>query len=311
MGQKKHLRDFISEAKHIIKAHIRHFLVLSLTFLFPLSLSLLLSPTLSDLFNNLFSNNSHTFLPPHTTNPTSLLYYLFLMLFSNGGVISITYSVYHFFHDQPVNLVSSFKSIYSFSLPLLATTIVSQLILFVIYLFYGLLLLLLISRAQFLHLTLLPHLSPYIIGFFIALPLILVQMYLHVNWTLVYAIVVVESCWGLEPLRRSARLIKGMKGVALSSIFYYGNFAVIFVLGCFFATRGYNSFSESWIATVFNWVMIVTYAYFIAMLMLSQIVVTTVLYIYCKANNDVEIAEEFGKYYISLPFDDGKVSQVV
>jgi len=76
-------------------------------------------------------------------------------------------------------------------------------------------------------------------------------------------------------------------------------------------TRGYHGSTESWVAAVLNWVVILFGSYFQAMLMLSQIAVTTVLYIYCKANN-VEIAEEFGKDYVSLPFhDDGKISQVV
>lgn len=102
-----------------------------------------------------------------------------------------------------------------------------------------------------------------------------------------------------------------MKGVALSCIFFYGFFAFIFTWNYLFVTRGYHGSTESWVAAVLNWVVILFGSYFQAMLMLSQIAVTTVLYIYCKANN-VEIAEEFGKDYVSLPFhDDGKISQVV
>ncbi|KAL9328817.1 hypothetical protein ACSQ67_003820 [Phaseolus vulgaris] len=312
MAPKKHLSDFISEAKLIIKAHLLHFNILSLTFFFPLFLSLFLSSTLSHLFNYFFTNNSSTLLPPpQTTSPTfSLLYSLLSLFFSNCGVITITYSVFHFFHDQPVNLLSTIKSIGTSFLPLLATTIVSQLIFFSISLFYGLLLLLLIHGAKLLHLPLLPYSSPYIIGVFIALPLIVVQTYLEVNWTLVNAIVVVESCWGMEALRRSARLIKGMKGVALSSIFYYGFCAVILTWNIFFWTRGYNVSTESGFPAVLIWEMILLGSYFLSMITVSKIAVTTVLYIYCKTN--VEIAEDFGKDYGTLlPSHDGDVSQVV
>ena len=40
----------------------------------------------------------------------------------------------------------------------------------------------------------------------------------------------------------------------------------------------------------------------------------TVLYMYCKAIHGelaMEIAEEFAKEYVSLPFDDGKVPHLV
>ena len=43
-------------------------------------------------------------------------------------------------------------------------------------------------------------------------------------------IVILESCWGLEALKRSARLVRGMKRVALSSLLVYGFFEVIVVL---------------------------------------------------------------------------------
>jgi len=125
----------------------------------------------------------------------------------------------------------------------------------------------------------------------------------------VNVIVVVESCWGMEPLRRSGRLIKGMKGVALSSVFIYGFFPVILTWNYFFAKRG--AYTESWVAAVLNWVVTLTGSYALSMLMLSKITVTTLLYIYCKANNHVEITEDFGKDYFSLPSHDGNFSQVV
>ncbi|XP_022640174.1 uncharacterized protein LOC111242127 [Vigna radiata var. radiata] len=304
MTPKKSLLDFISKVELIVKPHSGHFHILTLIFLFPFSLFLLLSPTISNLFH-FFTKNSPSLLPPQTINPTFLLYSLFLLLFSNSGIITIIYSVFHFSHGQPVNLQSTIKSISTSFLPLLATTIVSQLIFFFFSFIYGLLLILLIHGAKLFQLTLLPHSSPIFIGFLILLPMIVVQTYLEVNWILASVIVVVESCWGMEPLRRSVKLIKGMKGVALSCIFLYGSVGLIVLLNYLSLTRVHDGFTESWFDAVLKWVLILIGSYSQAIIMLSKVAVTTVLYIYCKANN-FEIAEEFGKDY-----DDGKVSLVV
>nr|KYP36649.1 hypothetical protein KK1_042224 [Cajanus cajan] len=134
--------------------------------------------------------------------------------------------------------------------------------------------------------------------------------YLQVKWTLVPVIVVVESCWGLEPLRRSTRLIKGMKGVALSSMIFYGFFTWAMVFMClFYVTK--DSDGDNWFSVVFNWVYVVCQSWATAsVIMPSNLAVNTVLYIYCKANHG-EIVEEFGKDYVSLPFHDGNVSHAV
>lgn len=162
--------------------------------------------------------------------------------------------------------------------------------------------------AEIFHISV-PYTAPYFIGFFVALPLVIVMVYLQVNWTLVPVIVVVESCWGLEALRRSTRLIKGMKRVALYSLFFFGSFAGMFVFNCLFLTTGGNN--EKWVSVVLRLVIIVADSYLIAMVMVGNLAVNTVLYIYCKANHDGEVAEEFGKVdYVSLPFHDGNVSHV-
>ncbi|TKY58913.1 hypothetical protein E2542_SST15987 [Spatholobus suberectus] len=304
----KSLIDFISESQHIINAHRRHFYTLSVIFLLPFSSFSILYPTLS---NHFLTNTSHTH--QQTTNPSlvlSLLYSLFALVFSNCGVISITYSVFHFFYGQPVTLLSAIKSISTSFLPLLATTIVSQVIFFFISLIYGLLLVLLILGAELVHVTI-PCSSPYFIGFFVALPLLLVLIYLQVNWTLVSVVVVVESGWGLEPLRRSARLIRGMKGVALSSLFFYGFFTGISVSNYLFLTTRSNGINDSWVYVVFISVYFVSLSCFLAMVLMPSIIaVNTVLYIYCKANHG-ELAEEFEKDRVALLLDDGKVSNAV
>ena len=49
-------------------------------------------------------------------------------------------------------------------------------------------------------------------------------------------------------------------------------------------------------------------------ILLYNTAVNTVLYLYCKAIHGelaLEIAEEFARGYVSLPFDEGKVPHVV
>ncbi|KAG4906458.1 hypothetical protein AAZX31_20G028000 [Glycine max] len=279
----QNLCGFISQSQHIMKAHLLHFYTLSLLFLFPISSSFILSPTLFHLHQQITTN----------TNPSSLilfllLYSLFISLFSTCGVISITNSVFHFFiNDQPamMNLRSAIKSIPASFFPFLTTTFISQAVFICISFSYALLLVLLTHNMA--------ELARGTGLFFVAFPLLIVLMYLQVNWTLVPVIVVVESCWGLEPFRRSARLIKGMKGVALSSLFFYG-----FCTGSC-ALSFFNGIT-------FNWAIIVICSFLFAMIMASNIAVNTVLYIYCKANHGENIADkEFGREYVNLAFHDG------
>ncbi|KAL2344593.1 hypothetical protein Fmac_005878 [Flemingia macrophylla] len=301
----KKFMDLYYEGGKLMKSHALHFHTLSLIFLFPLSFSIILSPTLNHLFNHLHTPDLHQ----QTTNPITLLYFLFLSLFAYSGVISITYSVFHFFYGQPITLLSSITSISTSFLPLLATTIVSQITFFFISLFYGLLLLLLISGAMLFGIAVPYSSSPYIIAFFVSLPLLLVMLHLQVKWTLVPVIVAVESRWGLDALRRSARLVKGMKRVALSSILFYGFFEGICVGNFFYIMMGYNGVKENWVTVVVRWTFTVTQSGLLGIFMLSNIAVTTLLYIYCKANHG-EIAEEFEKDSVSLLLDDGKPSNI-
>jgi len=102
--------------------------------------------------------------------------------------------------------------------------------------------------------------------------------YLSVNLSLVNVIVVVESCWGFEPLRRSWKLVKGIKRLVLSFFYLFGFLQWILVW-----IRGYT------------WALIFVVSPILALLLLYNIVVYTVLYIYCKEKY-AEVAEvEFGK----------------
>lgn len=154
--------------------------------------------------------------------------------------------------------------------------------------------------------------SPYFIGFSLVclLSFLFVMVNLQVNWTLLSVIVVVELNWGLEALRRSVGLIKGMKGVALSSLLFFGVFAGILVWSSSVSTMGSD---YAW----WNWGFVMQIAVastFLVLLLLYNVASNTVLYMYCKAIHGElaqEIAEEFAREYVSLPFDDGKVPYVV
>lgn len=157
--------------------------------------------------------------------------------------------------------------------------------------------------------------SPYFIGFFIILLVILgsVLVYLQLNWTLVCVIVVVESNWGFNSLRRSANLIKEMKGLALSLSLFFGFFATILAWSILFSAMDLDGNTHRWR----NWAyvgQIVLTSTLLVLILLYDTAANTILYMYCKAIHGelaMEIAEEFAREYVCLPFDDGKIPHVV
>lgn len=138
---------------------------------------------------------------------------------------------------------------------------------------------------------------------------------LQIEWSLSTVVVIVEKKWGFSALSRSAYLVKGMRGVALSLMVLFG--LLIGILGSLCANLidvgGVTGDDEGWL----SWVVIlqaVVYIGFMTMLMLYYVASNAVLYMYCKALRDElasEIAEEFVGNYVRLPFDDGKVPHVV
>ncbi|KAK3222954.1 hypothetical protein Dsin_009979 [Dipteronia sinensis] len=322
------LCTIISESKRIIKAHSRHFLALSVLFLLPVSFSITVYPTLQQLLLNCTQNpQSLSFLAQftstlHNNNNNNnnqplflaLAYVIFVSVFTLFAVGSITYSVFHGFYGRPVKLLSALRSIFTSFLPLLATTIASQIIMtglvFVIAFFF----LLVVKLVNSVGFTQFDYSSPYFKGFallvFVALFLVLVN--LQVNWNLASVVVVVESSWGLEPLKRSSSLIKGNKLVTLSFYLYYS-----FFTGIYFWSRTALSMylvNSDWLK---NWgfvLHIMIPSTLLTLLFLHYMAVNTVMYMYCKAIHGelaMEIAEEFAKEYVSLPFDDGKVPHLV
>lgn len=143
--------------------------------------------------------------------------------------------------------------------------------------------------------------------------LVLVLVYLQVNWTLACVIVVVESSWGFEPLRRSASLMRGMRKLGLSLFLFFGVFGGILVWTCGAVSELDIGDSDGWKSWGFVAQIVVT-STLLMLLLLYSAAANTVLYMYCKALHGelaVEIAEEFAREYVSLPFDDGKVPHVI
>ncbi|KAK4841446.1 hypothetical protein QYF36_004661 [Acer negundo] len=280
------LCTIFSESKRIINAHSRHFLALSVLFLLPLSFSITVYPTLQQLLLNSTQNHQSLSFLTHFTSSLhnnnnqplflALAYTLFVSVFTLCAVGSITYSVFHGFYGRPVKLLSALRSIFTSFLPLLATTIASQIIMTGLVFVFAIFFLLVVKLVNSVGFTQFDYSSPYFKGFallvFVALFLVLVN--LQVNWNLASVVVVVESSWGIKPLKRSASLIKGYK-------LDWG-----FVLHIMIPSTLLTS------------------------LFLQYMAVNTVLYMYCKAIHG-ELAMEIAEEYVSLPFDDGKVPHLV
>ncbi|GFP87331.1 hypothetical protein PHJA_000876800 [Phtheirospermum japonicum] len=319
------LSGVLSETKRIINAHSRHFLALSVIFLLPLSFSLIVYPSISRSPSSLSHYHQTLFLfsspdPEIPPIPKSdlippILYALFVLLFSLCATSSITYSTFHGFYGRPVKLISSIKSVLFSLFPLIATLIITQVILgFVVFTF------LVFVPLVFNWISLLlgfeiSHDNSYFMFFaFITLALIAGGLiYLQVEWCLSSVIVVVESQWGFAPLRRSSYLVKGMKRVAFAMIMLFGVLLVFLGTLCSTLVPDVGGISGGWVSWAFIFQTVV-YTGFMTILMLYSVAANAVLFMYCKALRGelaFEIAEEFAQEYISLPFDDGKVPHVV
>ncbi|KAG2302022.1 hypothetical protein Bca4012_060349 [Brassica carinata] len=312
----------LSESKRIINAHSRHFLALSVLFLLPLCFSVTVYPSVSRLILDQSSSSHNTvsllrgplhddLSPPpgsdvdlHTVLLLLIAYILVVTVFNLLAIGSIAYSVYQGFYGRPVKLVSAVRSSFASFLPLLATLITSNFIVSAIFLILGFLAFL-ITRVIELELD---YASPVVILISLA---IVVKLY--VKWILAWAIVVVESSWGLTPLKRSRSLVKGMESVSLSMILVFAVTQSVFVWVSTVAASAQMDDGKLWTKALFVAQIVVTSAV-LTVLMLYNVAATTVMYMYCKAVRGElawEIAEEFAREYVSLPFDDGKVPHLV
>ena len=189
----------------------------------------------------------------------------------------------------------------------------SQAIIALICTIFGLFVVLLYQGLQVLGVEI-DYKSNCFIGFCIFVVILLVStlIWLQLNWVLASVIAVVESKWGIEPLRRSTQLAKEMKGTSVQ-IVLSGVFILVMILGNYLPAmiryRSSGLWSWDFMLTLFSFSFVVPF-------MLWTVAESTVMYIYCKALNGesaIEMAKEFTGEYVSLAFDDDdeKVPQVV
>ncbi|CAH8383362.1 unnamed protein product [Eruca vesicaria subsp. sativa] len=296
----------LTESKRIINAHSRHFLALSVLFLLPLSFSVTVYPSVSRLILHQSSSphNSVSLLRSTLQNDavdtkTLLLllipYILLVTVLNLLAIGSITYSVYQGFYGRPVKLISAVRSSVRSFLPLLATLITSNLIVIAIFSILGFAAFLLTRLINF------DQVSTVVIVISLA-----VVVRLYVKWILSWAVVVIESSWGLTPLKRSRSLIEGMESVSMSMIlvFAVAQFGFFWISTVSASSGQMDDGGKLWIVVQF----VVTSAV-LTVLMLYYVAATTVMYMYCKAVRG-ELAWEIAEY-VSLPFDDGKVPHLV
>ncbi|XAR65231.1 hypothetical protein NMG60_11009278 [Bertholletia excelsa] len=317
----------LSESKRIVSAHSRHFLALSVLFLLPLSFSFIIFPNLE---NTLFQSQSqsrstqvllrsfdrsnyeiHAFSLKRLALP--LAYALFAFLFSLCATATVTHSILHGFYGRPVKLAATVKSLRHSFFPLAFTRVAAGFVIALVCSAFGLFLFVVSKAVELLGFEI-DHSSNYFIGFCIVLLVVLglVMVYVQVNWSLAGVIVVAESKWGFECLRRSSYLVKGMRTLSLSLMLFFG-FVIGVLLWVGSATTSYASVSNVWRCLGFVMQTVVCSG-FATMLMLYSLASSTVLYMYCKALHGElawEIAEEFAREYVTLPFDDSKVPHVV
>ncbi|XP_019167862.1 PREDICTED: uncharacterized protein LOC109163569 [Ipomoea nil] len=297
----------ISEARRIIRAHNRHFFSLSLLFLFPLCFSSVIYLALSH-HDGFYPRQWLPLFPVDPTRNRStqpillpLLFNLFSLFFTLCALGTITYSTFNGFYGRPLKLASSIKSLLHSFLPLLATQFVSLTIVFCIATVFGILAAILITGLQILGVVEVNNYDGFSISFkvlVIMLVLLLVSMvlWLQVKWCLAYVIVVEESKWGYEVLRRSGELVKGMRGVALCVLLYFGIPSLFMTYLMMMMMVGAPNGHWSW-THVFQAVL---YIVFEAQLMLHAFAANVVLYIYCKALAEGDL--DFGSNYVCLPF---------
>ncbi|KAL4574263.1 hypothetical protein LXL04_021091 [Taraxacum kok-saghyz] len=301
------LSGVLSTSSRILKGNYYHFLALSL-FFFPLSISLISTPTLCltghffpvDLFNN--------FPPNHQKAVISYLLYILIVYVSTlCAVATITYSTYHGFVGTQVNFFTALKSLAFSFFPVITTAIVAHVLLFLISLTFLLFVGVILSLVKTLGLAI-DYNSIYFISFLavVGAMLIVIIIYFQLNWSLAFVVVVAESKWGLAPLIRSSYLVKGMRSVSLLLFVCFGIFGGMFVW--LFSDTLYRPAVSGQRFTGF--MMLGTF--FLMLLFLRSTVAGTVLYMYCKAMHgelELEIAEGFNHDYINLPSDVEKVPQ--
>ncbi|PON54186.1 Transmembrane protein, partial [Parasponia andersonii] len=310
------LKVIFNETNRILKAQHRHFLSLSFLFLFPASVAIGIYPLLQSFFSDvfveiLFGHATYDHNQLAKTLLLALAFLIFTTVFSLSAVGSLTYSVLHSFHGQPLNLKSAIKSIPTSFFRLLGTNLLVQTVfLFITFVFVTVFATLIaIARMMGLHIE---FSSPYFRMLCLAMVIALfwVLIYVQVNWALSSAVVVVETTWGLASLKRSTSLVKGRKGLVflVSLAFGFQTTVMGCVIGFTSLSMGLDSTSgEDW-----KWLIVLLATQVLmfsttrTLILLFEMVATTVLYMYC---NEAVVdhrhgIKNFSVEYVTLALDD-------
>ncbi|XP_047959826.1 uncharacterized protein LOC125205065 [Salvia hispanica] len=296
----------LSDTSSLINAHSLHFTALLILFLFPSSFATVVYFLLS-LPNNPLQTLQPIFSAADYQIPavgaSHLLVSLISLIFTICATASISSSTFNAFYGQPVELATALKSALVKFLPLLATTLVVQIVIGVIvFVFIGFLAITSNGIAD--------SYNQYYLAICIAVALLFVALliYLQIEWSLSNAVVVLESDWGFAALKRSSYLVKGAWGVMFSFMLFFMILAGVFVI-CFFkyVMIEYGSGGDGWNC----WLVwkIAAFAAFSSVLSLYSVAALTVFFIYCKASRHelhFEIDAPNGKLgddYAPLPYD--------
>ncbi|KAJ0677670.1 hypothetical protein HanRHA438_Chr12g0543581 [Helianthus annuus] len=294
----RNITGSLYESRRIILSRFCHFLTLSLFFL-PLSFSI----TKYTLSRFSLPDEPYTlvYIEDHSNHQKHVTYYLFYTLLIHVlalcAIGTITYSTHHAFFGKPVKILDALKSL-TFSFFRLASTIIAAYILVVMITLSVILfvatVIMLVHNLGFVDIDYYYVYFPAIMGVI----LLVVIICFPVNWSLAFAVVVVESKWGFAPLIRSSYLAKGMRSVSRLVRLYFVVFVGLMVMIC-----SANVMALTMIGSIV-----------ITMFLLWIIAANTVLYNYCKALHgelELEAVEGFGHDYMNLPSDLVKVPHIV
>nr|GEV87020.1 hypothetical protein CTI12_AA556840 [Tanacetum cinerariifolium] len=284
------LTGVLIESKRIIKANYTHFVTLSLLFL-PLSIPLITCPA------------PHFSTADQKTIIYQLIYILIAYTFTLCAIATITYTTHHGFLGKPASFFASLKSLTLSFFPVLSTAVLASTVIFLNLLCFLMLVGSVLMLVQDLGLVI-DYNTVYFM-WFIGATLIIILIYFHVNWSLAFVVVVVESKWGFGALMRSSYLMKGMRSASLLLLLYFGTFLFVWVF------RDSLHELSIWAFVFFT----VLGSSFLIWLLLHSTVANAVLYNYCKALHGelaIETAEGFDHEYVNLsPGGDEKVPRVV
>ncbi|KAI3452875.1 hypothetical protein Pfo_009538 [Paulownia fortunei] len=271
----------LSETKRIINAHSRHFLALSVLFILPLSFSVIVylsvsqSPSILSHYHRslFFVSTPEPEIPPidksHLLLP--IVYGFFVLLFSLCGTASITYSTFHGFYGRPVKLISSIKSILFSFFPLIATLVITQIIVGLIVFAFG-------------------------VEWCLSNVIVVVES----QWGFAP---LKRSAYLVKGMRRVAFAIIMLFGILLGFLAMLCSSLVPDVGGI---SGGWVSWAFIFQTVVYTGFMTILMLYSVAANAVLFMYCKAL-----QGELAFEIAEEFAQEYISLPFDDGKVPHVV